>query len=89
MGINPKYYTAHFELASILDRIGELAEAVREYEVSEPGYRNSGDYLYRMGFVYFRLGEEQKARDRLTRVIDVAPGSKSAEQADRLLKMMD
>jgi type IV pilus assembly protein PilF len=87
--IDPKYYQAHFELASLLDRDGKIAEAAREYEVAAPAYRNVGDYHYRLGFVYFRLGEKAKARDSLERAIAVAPGSNSAAQADELLRMID
>lgn len=87
--INPKYYQAHFELASLLDKGGRLAEAVREYEVAEPGYRNSGEYYYRLGLTQFRLGDHRRARDNLSRVLTVAPGSESAAQAERMLGLMD
>jgi tetratricopeptide (TPR) repeat protein len=86
--INPRFYKAHFELASLLDREGNLDEAAREYEVATPGYRTVGEFHYRLGFVYFRLGDKAKARDALERAIDVAPGSNSAAQAGELLKLM-
>jgi len=89
VGINPKYYTAHFELASILDRIGELAEAVREYEVAEPDFRNNGEYWYRRGFTYYRLGREADAREALQHVQSIAPGSESAARANELLGVLD
>jgi Tfp pilus assembly protein PilF len=86
--INPRFYKAHFELASLLDSEGNLDEAAREYEVATPGFRTVGEFHYRLGFVYFRLGEKSKARDALERAIDVAPGSNSAAQAGELLKLM-
>jgi len=86
--INPKYYQAHFELASLLDRQGRLSEAAREYEVARPGYGESGDFHYRLGLAYFRLGEKQKARENLLRVLDVAPGSESAALAGDLLEVI-
>ena len=85
--INPKYFQAHFELASLLDRNGRLDEAVREYEVAGPGYQASGDYFYRLGFGYFRLGDRSKAREKLTRAIEVSPGSEAAAKSDDLLKV--
>lgn len=85
---NPKYFQAHFELASLLDRTGRLEEAVREYEVAAPGYSASGDYYYRVGFGYFRLGDRQKARERLSRAIEISPGSEAAAKSDDLLKVM-
>jgi type IV pilus assembly protein PilF len=87
--ISPKYYQAHFELASLLDREGNIEEAAREYEVALPAYRNVGEFHYRLGFAYFRLGERSKARESLERAISVSPGSNSAAQADELLKMME
>lgn len=87
--LNPKYYKAHFELASVLETVGELDEAAREYEVAGPGYRNQGEYHYRVGMTYFRLGDKQRAKDNLHRVLDLAPGSNSAAKAGDLLKLLD
>jgi superkiller protein 3 len=86
--IDPKYYQAHFELAALLDRTGRLDEAVREYEVAAPGYPSSGDYFYRLGFGYFRLGDRSKAREKLLRAIEVSPGSEAAAKSDDLLKVI-
>jgi Tfp pilus assembly protein PilF len=87
--INPKFYQAHFELASTLDRLGRLAEAARMYEIAEPDYRQSAEYHYRLGFTYFRLGDKLRARGSLERARSVAPGSVSAARADEVLEMMD
>ena len=86
--IDPRYYQAHFELASLLDRTGKLEEAAREYEVAAPDYRNRGDYHYRLGFVYYRLGQTAKAQEHLRRVLEVSPGSESAAKSDELLRVM-
>lgn len=89
VGIDPKFFKAHFHLASILDQIGQLLEAAREYEVAEPAFRNDGEYWYRRGFTYYRLGETEKARESLLRVRSIAPGSESAARADQLLGVLD
>ena len=86
--LNPKFYRGHFELASALDRLGNVQEAAREYEVATPGYRNVGELHYRLGFAYFRLGQHLEARESLNRAIAVAPGSPSAAQADELLRLI-
>lgn len=86
--INPRFYKGHFELAAVLDRQGNVNEAAREYEVALPAYRTVGDFHYRLGFAYFRLGQMERARDSLNRAIEVAPGSPSAAQADELLRMI-
>jgi len=86
--IDSSYYRAHFELAGVLDRQGKIEEAAREYEVASPAYRDSGEYHYRLGFVYFRLNNFPKATLQLERVLDIAPGTESAVRADELLKLM-
>lgn len=87
--IDSKFYKGHYELASVLDRLGRIEEAVREYEVAEPGFRQSGEYFYRLGMAYFRSGDSRKARENLERAIAIAPGSNSAARADELLDVMD
>lgn len=89
VGIDPKYYQGHYELALTLEAVGRLEEAVREFEVAAPAYRNSGPYHYRLGFSYMRIGDEVKARENLQRVLEVSPGSESAAQADDLLKVLN
>ncbi len=89
VGIDPQYYKAHFHLASTLDRIGKLDEAAREYEVAEPAFKNDGEYWYRRGFAYYRLGREGNALESLQRVRVVAPGSESAARADELLELLE
>jgi len=86
--IDPKYYSAHYELAVRLDTVGKLEEAAREYEVAAPDYKMSGEYHYRLGFAYLRLGNKVKAQEHLRKVLDVAPGSENAARADDLLKMV-
>ena len=73
----------------MLDRVGKIDEAALEYEVARPDYRNVGEFYYRLGFVYFRLGDQAKARENLERVIQVSPGSNSAAEANDLLKMIN
>jgi type IV pilus assembly protein PilF len=84
----PKYYQAHYELASMLDKTGRLEEAVREFEVAGPAYQGNADYHYRLGFGYFRLGDKAKAQEHLRRVIELTPGSENSVKADELLKAM-
>lgn len=87
--INPKYYQAHYELASLLDRLGQLEEAASEYDVAAPAYRNSGEFFYRSGFVLFKLGDHEEARVRLERVRELAPGSTHAVKASDVLKLIE
>ena len=86
--IDRDYYQAHYELAGLLEKEGNFEEAAREYNVAEPRYRDSGGFYLRLGYVYFRLGNNLKAAEYLRKVIDVSPGSESAAEADKLLKML-
>ncbi len=87
--INPKFSRAHYELATLLERTGNLEEAAREYEVIETAFRTSGEYWYRRGFTSYRLNLMQRAREYLLRVRSVAPGSEWVAKADKLLAVMD
>ena len=84
--MNPKYFQAHFQLASLLDRTGKLEEAAREYEVATPEYRGSGDFQYRLGFTYYRLQNYPKAREHLAKVLEMSPGSDNAVKANEILE---
>jgi superkiller protein 3 len=86
--INPKFWRAHYELASTLDHAGQLDEAAREYEVAAPDYKSNGEYHYRLGLVYMKLGQSAVAREHLQRCEDLSPGSENAAKAYDLLKMI-
>ena len=85
---NPKFYRGHYELASLLDKTGRSDEALRIYQVAAPEYKNDGEYNYRIGFLYFRTNQPEKARTYLARVLEVAPGSENAAKAGDLLKLI-
>ena len=91
--IDPKYYDAHYELASVLDRTNRLEEAAREYEVARPGYSEGqkaaamrAEYHLRFGTALLRLSRQSQAREELRRVCDIAPGSPACAQSDTLIE---
>jgi len=86
--INPKFWRGHFELASALDKAGQLDEAAREYEVAAPDYKGSGEYHYRIGLAYMKLDQPSKAREHFIRCQELSPGSESASKAYDLQKML-
>jgi len=86
--INPKFWRGHFELASALDKAGQLDEAAREYEVAAPDYKGSGEYHYRIGLAYMKLSQPAKAKEHFLRCQELSPGSDSASKAYDLMKMI-
>jgi len=86
--INPKFWRGHYELASLLDKGGQLDEAAREYEVAAPDYKGNGEYHYRIGLAYMKLNEQGKAKEHVLHCQDLSPGSESASKAYDLLKMI-
>jgi len=86
--INPKFWRGHFELATALDKAGQIDEAAREYEVAAPDYRGNGEYHYRIGLAYMKLDQPGKAREHFIRCQELSPGSESASKAYDLLKMI-
>ena len=62
--------------------------AAREYEVAAPDYKNNGEYQYRLGLVYMKLGRPDLAREHLTRCEELSPGSENASKAYDLMKML-
>lgn len=86
--IDPKFYRAHYELASELDKTGRVEEAVRLYEVAAPEFRTDPTYHYRLGMVYVKLNDREKARLHLNRVLELSPGSENAVKAADLLKVL-
>jgi tetratricopeptide (TPR) repeat protein len=86
--INPRFWRGHFELASVLDKVGLLEEAAREYEVAAPDYNRNGEYHYRIGLAYMKLKESEKAREHFVLCQELSPGSESASKAYDLQKML-
>ncbi len=86
--INPRFWRAHYELASVLDSSGRLDEAAREYEVALPDYKANGEYHYRIGLAYMKLNQPDKAREHFMRCEELSPGSENASKAYDLMKML-
>lgn len=86
--INPRYYVAHYELAKLLDRQDQTREAIEEYEVAAPQYASDPTWHYRLGLVYFRDRNMERAREHLTKVVTGLPGSEKAVKAREYLDLM-
>jgi Tfp pilus assembly protein PilF len=83
----PRYYPAHYEMARLLEEMRRPERALRAYEAAEPGFREDPEFLLDYGSALLRAGNSAKARVRLRRVLDLAPGSEAAERARDLLEV--
>ncbi len=86
--IRPRYYLAHSEMARLFDQLGRQDDALRAFASAEPGLREDPGFLYRYGAALFRAGRAAEASSRLRKVTEIAPGSKNAEDASKLLGVM-
>jgi tetratricopeptide (TPR) repeat protein len=60
-----------------------------EKAVSIFPYRDNVEANYYLGLSYDKIGEIEKAREFLSRVIELAPQSEYAQEAEKKLKKMD
>lgn len=84
---DPLYALIHLGLAEALVKTGRAQEALgalQRMEVLPPNAR--GEYL--SGLAYRDLGEVDAARDRLGRVLRLAPGSELAREALKVLESL-
>lgn len=86
--INPKYYRAHYELAEILNRLGETTEAIFEYRVAENAYQKDPDFHFSFAMAYLKAGDHEKAKKHLLKVVDLAPGTPNYIKAKDILETL-
>lgn len=92
---NPLYETpdvALYNLGKALAHLGDMQGAAQAYEdalrVSPPNVLPARINLD-LGLVYYRLGNNDKARDALVRAISLDKGGPYAADADKLLKRLN
>ncbi|MDQ7006837.1 MAG: tetratricopeptide repeat protein [Acidobacteriota bacterium] len=85
----PRYYRAHFEMAKILEELSRLGEALEAYRTAAPGFSKDPEFLLARGGALLRAGRVDEAGPMLRRVVALSPGSPAAEQASRLLELID
>lgn len=85
VGLKPRYYRGHYEMATLLEDLRRFDEALLAYTAAEPGYTNDPEYHYRYGAALFRQGHRTEATRELRRALELAPGSEVAAKANELL----
>jgi type IV pilus assembly protein PilF len=85
VGLKPRYYKAHFEMANVLTELKRPEEALLAFVAAEPGYGKDPTFHLRYGAALARTGRISEAMRLLRRAMELAPGSEVAAQASELL----
>lgn len=67
----------------------KYSQAIEYLEVAEKMSRQNVEANYYLGLSYDKIGEEEKAREYLSRVIELAPQSEFAQEAEKKLKKIN
>jgi len=65
------------------------SQAIEYLEMAEKASPQNVETVYYLGLSYDKIGEIEKAREFLSRVIELAPQSEFAQEAEKKLKKMD
>jgi type IV pilus biogenesis/stability protein PilW len=83
---SPRYPRAHFELGRLLEEQGKGDAALEAYLKAWEGMPELAELNLRLGEIYCKRGESDRARPYLEKVIAAAPTSVEAEKARMLLR---
>jgi len=67
----------------------QAIEYLERAEKMFPSYRANAEIYYYLGLSYYKIGEKEKARAFLLRVIELAPQSEFAQDAEKELKKLN
>ena len=65
------------------------SQAIEYLEMAEKASPQNVETVYYLGLSYDKIGEIEKAREFLSQVIELAPQSEFAQEAEKKLKKMD
>jgi len=72
--IRPEIASVHFNVATLLDRNGQLGAALARYREAAALKPDSASYHNRLGVTLLRLGRPREAREPIERAIALKPG---------------
>ncbi|MEA2086831.1 MAG: tetratricopeptide repeat protein [Candidatus Caldatribacteriota bacterium] len=82
--LNTRAGSICYQMKDYLRAIEHLEKAISIFP-----YRDNVEANYYLGLSYDKIGETEKAREFLSRVIELAPRSEFAQEAEKELKKMD
>ncbi len=83
--VNPTYAPAAFEAGRIYEEQGSIREAIAAYQISVKHQPDFAEGYYHLAKTYVRAGKTDEARTAYLRVVELAPGSPWAEDANTYL----
>jgi len=85
------YIYLNTRIGSIYYQMKDYLQAIEHLEKAESifPYRDSVEVNYYLGLSYDKIGEKEKAREFLSRVIEFAPQSEFAQEAEKELKKIN
>ncbi|MCG2790797.1 MAG: tetratricopeptide repeat protein [Actinomycetia bacterium] len=81
--LNTRVGSIYYQMKDYLQAIEHLGKAVSIFP-----YRDNVEAYYYLGLSYDKIGEKEKAREFLSRVIEFAPQSEFAQEAEKELKKL-
>ena len=82
--LNTRVGSIYYQMKDYLQAIEHLGKAVSIFP-----YRDNVEAYYYLGLSYDKIGEKEKAREYFSRVIESAPQSEFAREAEKKLKKID
>ena len=67
----------------------KYSQAIEYLEMAEKMSPQNAEVAYYLGMSYDKIGEKEKARELLSRVIEIAPQSEFAQEAEKKLKKLN
>jgi tetratricopeptide (TPR) repeat protein len=82
--LNTRVGSIYYQMKDYPQSIEHLEKAVSIFP-----YRNNVEAYYYLGLSYDKIGETEKAREFLSRVLELAPQSEFAQEAEKKLKKIN
>lgn len=83
------YVYLNTRVGSVYYQMKDYSQAIEYLEMAEKMSHQNVEAYYYLGLSYDKIGETEKAREYLSRVIELAPQSEFAQEAEKKLKKIN
>ena len=88
INLEPRHSLAYFNLARMYFDLEKYDDSVAEYKEAIRYYPNYLDAWQNLATTYFKMGKKKEAEEAFNKVIEIAPGTKRAEEAQGYLDLL-